>query len=97
MTEKEKGEKLVKAREALGGHWKDCFDNGFRGRTWGSRKNKENPYYGSHVILGRGDEIVIVNLNSEEELQIHGFTKKDDTPLAVEVHELLKGEGLVKN
>jgi len=101
MSKKENGHNqgwilLVEARKLLDEHWKGSFKNGFHGRTWGSKINKENPYYGSNIIFCKEKEIVVVNQDKEGKLNVHGFSKNDDTSLAQEVKSLLKKEDLMK-
>jgi hypothetical protein len=96
MAERE--DKLVKARDALDDLWDELHDNGCRARGWGSKRNKNNPFWGSNITLVSEDEAVIINLNPEEneDLRIHGFFKNEKTKLGERVKVILKNAGLIQ-
>jgi len=99
MTEGEKkhSDNLVKAREVLAGLWKEVHDNGCRARGWGSKKNRNNPFWGSNITMAFEGEVVIVNLNPKDgQLRIYSFSENSKTKLGEKINSLLKDAGLVK-
>jgi hypothetical protein len=89
-------DKLVQAREALSGIWDEALVDGFRGRTWGSQTNPDNPYRASNITMAIGDEVVVINRNPQGDLVIHTFLRADTTDLGERVRTTLSDAGLIE-
>ncbi|MBU1102436.1 hypothetical protein KJ853_02155 [Patescibacteria group bacterium] len=82
---------LELAREALEEIWQDAE---LRGRAWGRKKKDggHNPFYGSHILVARGDELVILSSKDGKrygEVVIHQFKKVPATFLWQEIKNTL--------
>ena len=83
------------ARKVLEPIWKEAFNNGTCGRTWGSQTNPENPYRASNITMAVGNELVIINEDKKGNLKIHGF-KRDQTNLEKRIVNSLRENKLIE-
>lgn len=82
----------VKARKVLDDLWKN---SDLRGRCWGVKtKRPDNPYAGTNITMGYGQEIVSV-CEIDGKLVVHEFARASGTELGKRVWELLKENHLV--
>lgn len=59
------------------------------------KKNNGNVFEGSNITFSNGQEVVSINQGPSGEIQVFGFTRDDQTPLAVEVVSTLKEKGII--
>jgi hypothetical protein len=90
------GDTLAIARQVLDKQWKDCFITGFHGRTWGTKKNPDNPFYGSNIDFSNGNEIVILSEDKAGNIRTHGFSKNGETVLFDGICSTLRENNLLK-
>jgi len=83
---------IIKARQALESLWKEACLKG--SLCWGP-KIKGNPYSGTNIIIGIGDELISVSRADNGKLRIHQFLKVKNTTLGKKVKEIFQEKGLV--
>jgi len=66
--------------------------SGFSGRLWGV--GKENPFLGSHVDFGRGEEYVTVFVR-EGRIIVREYIRSRETKLGKEIKEILFKKGVL--
>ncbi len=83
---------LVEVKRVLSSLWEEAD---LRGRPWGLKKEGDNPFYGSNVLIVIGDELVTVSKpRGENEIRIHQFRRVKQTSLGEEVTTALKTAAL---
>lgn len=84
-------------KEVLGNLWKELLDTGgWVGRTYGRKgKGINSPLRGSHITLGKGNEVVILNVSEDGKLQLHEFVSNRGTNLGNQIISLLEENGWV--
>lgn len=84
---------LTAAREILDPLWREAL---LKGRCWGSKKIKGNPFAASNITLALESELISITQNEDGSLRIHEFVRVErETDLGEVVRCCLEGAGLV--
>jgi hypothetical protein len=80
---------LIKARKCLDRFWKEVW---LKGRCWGPPyvAGTLNPYAASNITIAVGNELVSISQNPDGSLNVHEFSRAENTFLGRKVKAVLR-------